>query len=109
MAQEGGAHLLELLRTSRTPAILRLEGDIDLAASGQLNEALGEAIAAGVTTIDLSGVTFMDSTGLHAILSAARSLNGQGPLVLERPSRSVARLLGIALPGALPGIVIRAG
>ena len=98
---------MELLRTTRTAGALRLEGDLDLRVADRLSEALREAIASGITVVDLSADTFVDSTGLHAFVSAARSSNGQGPLVLERPSRSVARLLGIALPGAMPGIVIR--
>lgn len=98
---------MQLLRTTRTADALHLEGEIDLAVADQLSEALREAMASGVAVVDLSAVTFIDSTGLHAIVSAARSLNGQGPLVLTRPSRSVARLLGIALPGAMPGVVIR--
>ena len=98
---------MQLLRTTQTAGALRLEGEIDLAAERQLSEALREAIGSGIKVVDLSAVTFIDSTGLRTILSAAQSLNGQGPLVLERPSRSVARLLGIALPGAMPGIVIR--
>ena len=98
---------MALLRTTRTPGALRLEGEIDLAVADQLSGVLDEAIASGITVVDLSAVTFIDSTGLHAIVNAARSLNGQGPLVLERPSRRVARLLGITLPGGMPGIVIR--
>ena len=96
-----------LLRIEGTTDALRLQGEIDLASVDQVTEALRDAIDAGITTVDLSAVTFIDSTGLKTLLNAAASLNGQGPLVLLRPSRSVSRLLGIALPGATPGIVIR--
>ncbi|HYF10994.1 MAG TPA: STAS domain-containing protein [Actinomycetota bacterium] len=80
---------------------------MDLVTIGILRDALDDAIGSGVTTIDLSGVDFMDSTGVHALVTTASSLDGQGPLVLLRPSRSIARLLDIALPGATPGLVIR--
>jgi anti-anti-sigma factor len=98
---------MTLLHTTLTAGRLELEGEIDLVTIGILRDALDDAIGSGVTTIDLSGVDFMDSTGVHALVATASSLNGQGPLVLLRPSRSIARLLDIALPGAMPGLVIR--
>jgi anti-sigma B factor antagonist len=98
---------MTLLHTTLTAGRLELEGEIDLVTIGILRDALDDAIGSGVTTIDLSGVDFMDSTGVHALVATASSLNGQGPLVLLRPSRSIARLLDIALPGAIPGLVIR--
>lgn len=47
-------------------------GEIDIATVGQLKRELGELVEAGFTrvVIDLRAVTFMDSTGLHAVLSA---------------------------------------
>jgi anti-sigma B factor antagonist len=52
--------------------IVALGGEIDLAIAAPLREALTSAI--GETRqrviIDLAGVTFIDSTGLHAILDA---------------------------------------
>jgi anti-anti-sigma factor len=98
---------MELLRITRTDDALRLEGEIDIGVVDELSDALRDSIASGITTVDLSGVSFMDSSGLHVLVSA-KPLNGQGPLVLLHPSRSVARLLDIALPGSVPGVVIHA-
>lgn len=98
---------MQLLRINATPEALRLEGEIDLAAADQLAEALRASIASGTTSVDLSDVTFIDSSGLHVLVSAAVALDGQGPLVLLRPSKSVKRLLNIALPGGIPTLAVR--
>jgi anti-sigma B factor antagonist len=56
-------------------ARVNLSGELDLATAPQLQHALTEA-AAGRTALilDLSELTFMDSTGLHLILSARARL-----------------------------------
>lgn len=45
-------------------------GEIDLATVGLLRERIGELLSAGFSrlTLDLQGVTFMDSTGLRLVL-----------------------------------------
>ena len=97
---------MALLQITRTDDAIRLEGEIDMSAQVELPRALEEAIASGTTVVDLSAVTFMDSTGLRAFLVTAGSLNGNGPLVLRQPSSAVRRLLDIALPTGAPGLVI---
>ena len=96
-----------LLRIEGTTEALRLEGEIDLAVADQLAEALSTSIAGGTTAVDVSGVTFIDSTGLKVLLSAANALDGQGPLVLLRPSSAVRRVLDIALLGGVPTLTVR--
>lgn len=98
---------MALHRITATPEALRLEGEIDLAAADRLADALRAAIESGTTVVDLSGVTFLDSTGLHVLLSAGAALNGNGPLVLVRPCPAVRRLLDIALPGGVPALAVR--
>ena len=98
---------MALHRISPTAEVLRLEGEIDLAAADQLAEALRTSIESGITSVDVSGVTFIDSSGLRVLLSAANAMNGQGPLVLLRPSERVQRLLDLAIPGGAPGLVVR--
>jgi anti-sigma B factor antagonist len=45
-------------------------GEIDLVTVGPLRERIGELLSAGFSrlTLDLQGVTFMDSTGLRLVL-----------------------------------------
>jgi len=52
--------------------IVRALGELDLASSSRFEEELERALAAEVSTVvvDLGMVTFIDSTGLRALLSA---------------------------------------
>jgi anti-sigma B factor antagonist len=52
---------------------LLLDGDLDISSGAELNAIIGRLCEKGVErlTIDLSNLGFMDSTGLHAIISAS--------------------------------------
>ena len=99
---------LEISRSDQPGwAILNPKGEIDLATVGKLEEAL----AASMTTedidiaVDLSGVTFMDSTGLRALLSANQQLAVNGHrLALIVAGGPVDRLLEISGVGQTLGI-----
>lgn len=54
-------------------AVLAVSGEIDMASAQDFENALAEAMAHGERTalvVDLSGVTFIDSTGLNALVRA---------------------------------------
>jgi anti-anti-sigma factor len=73
--------------------VIWLRGEHDLSTVDMLSEALASATTD--VTIDLSGVDFMDSTTLMAILRAASS-DAQGKAAtLRNPSPSARRLLDI--------------
>ena len=79
-------------------------GELDLATSARLRTALADVIDAGhiVVELDLDGVTFIDSSGLHVLTWAhAQTRRIGGRLTLDRPSRSVTRLLRITQTEAL--------
>jgi anti-anti-sigma factor len=62
--------------------VIAVSGELDLVTEPQLEAALANAVGRPVT-IDLSELAFMDSTGLRALLSAAREyadLQLRGPL-----------------------------
>jgi anti-anti-sigma factor len=74
---------------------LELFGELDLATAATLEDELKSAEASGAQAIvlDLSGLTFMDSTGLRTILDADRRLRRIGRrLCLVRGPRSVDRV-----------------
>ena len=80
-------------------AILSPSGEIDLATVGQLEDALAASIGNGDTdvAVDLTGVTFMDSTGLRALLAANQNLSESGHrLALIVAGGPVDRLLDIS-------------
>jgi anti-anti-sigma factor len=90
--------LLQVLRTNDSRSV-RLVGELDASNAEALLEDLGKDIAEGGTiTLDLSGLSFVDSMGLRTFLRVAAALTGSGRLVLHAPQRSVARtfeLVGI--------------
>jgi anti-sigma B factor antagonist len=76
--------------------LIRVRGEVDISTVGVLQEPLAEARNAGATTlVDLSGVGFMDSSGLHLMLNAALDAEQDGWSLSFVPSRQVLRLLEV--------------
>jgi anti-anti-sigma factor len=70
-------------------AKLRLTGELDIASLPRLQAAVDDALAAGARRlqIDLSQLTFVDSSGLrHFILLASRAAEEGWSLSLVRPT-----------------------
>ena len=74
---------------------LKLVGELDVATTPELSRALLDLSPHAISTLDLSELTFVDSSGVHAILALAKSVNGNGPLVLLNPTEAVSRVLEI--------------
>jgi anti-anti-sigma factor len=66
---------------------VRPEGEVDLFTAGQLAEAANAAMGNGAArlVIDLSGVTFIDSTGLRTVLEVHRAARRRGLDLVLRP------------------------
>jgi anti-anti-sigma factor len=79
---------VELLVVDGRPTI---RGDCDLAAAAAI-EAFLDSFDHAPVDVDLSGVTFLDSSGLRALLNARRRNAG---LRVVDPSESVTRVLDI--------------
>jgi stage II sporulation protein AA (anti-sigma F factor antagonist) len=76
--------------------VLAVSGQIDVTNSDQLRDLLDSEVAQLPRhfIIDLSGLRFMDSSGLHAILRANRALGRHGGILsLLAPQEAVARML----------------
>jgi anti-anti-sigma factor len=76
-----------------------LEGDIDLATVASAREILSNALAASPGTtllIDMSRVTFLDSTGMGMLVSARhQAIEAAGDLRVMHPARGVQRVLEV--------------
>ena len=75
---------------------ISLSGEMDLATVERLDDALGPAVTeGGSVTLDVSEVTFMDSSALHSILKASQSLGDRGCVVVHgvNPERHDAKAL----------------
>jgi anti-anti-sigma factor len=87
----------------------RLVGELDMATCDGLMELLRSAAAGHhPVVLDFSGVSFMDSSGLRAILEGAGLPNESGPVVILNPSPQVRRVLEISIPDGVPGLEVRA-
>lgn len=77
--------------------VVSLSGELDVATSAELSEALIQLIDGGSTdlVIDLERLAFIDSTGLSAILKAKKKLEGKGRIVLREPTPMVRQVLEI--------------
>ena len=76
--------------------LVELTGEADVTNSDALREVLDAEVAKQPRTmiIDLSGLRFMDSSALHALLRVNRSLDRQGGvLALVSPQPAVAKIL----------------
>jgi anti-anti-sigma factor len=74
---------------------VRVRGELDLSTSPALGETLGREITDGKSVVlDLSGVTFIDSTGLNALIRALQlcETNGGGLSVCRDLSAQVSRV-----------------
>jgi anti-anti-sigma factor len=76
----------------RSPAVVLLTGELDLAGVPRLHSAL--AGLDGDVQLDCSGLEFIDAAGLGAFLKAREACSARGrKLVLVNPSAAVDRLL----------------
>jgi anti-sigma B factor antagonist len=58
--------------------LVAVSGELDLDTMGELNEALSVANGMATTVVDLRGLTFIDSSGVSGLLSAARRARDVG-------------------------------
>ncbi len=88
----------------------RLVGEIDMGVSAELVEHVRPAVEAdGDITLDLSGLGFIDSSGIHAIFQIAEGLGEERSLILRGARGEVARVLELVGAHRIPGVEILAG
>jgi anti-anti-sigma factor len=75
---------------------LALSEEIDMATSEAVRSMLQPYIEIGGPVIlDLSAVSFMDSTGIHVLMDAAEALGDRGCIIVHGIHGSVAQLFEI--------------
>ena len=96
------------LNVTQTDGGYRLEGELDMATAGELSALLqGTGNGRDPILLDFAGITFMDSSGLRALLEAADVQGGGVPLVILHPAPQVQRVLDISIPDGMPGLEVR--
>jgi anti-sigma B factor antagonist len=83
---------------SDASADIVVHGEVDIHSCGQVERALTDLADDGVATVtlDLANVSFIDSSGLRALVVGHKALQDRGGrLVVAIPSASTARLLEV--------------
>lgn len=77
--------------------LIRLEGELDMATAAKVRHLLNVALDARASTValDLTQLTFLDSTGVHVLMSARRRAAAQGSsFVVRSPLALFSRFSG---------------
>lgn len=79
------------------PVVIRASGELDIATVGLLQTCLENAARdGGPVEVDMTEVTFMDSSGLRALIIEREAADGAGRGFVVIPSEAVRRLITIA-------------
>jgi anti-sigma B factor antagonist len=74
--------------------VIFLSGEIDLATAQALASALSPWVrAGGPVVVEFSAVSFMDSTGLHVLIGAAKALGDRGCIIIHGAHGATSTLL----------------
>ena len=78
---------------------IKVEGEVDLSSSPELRTAILKAMpkGKGMVAVDLSGVPYMDSSGVATLVEGLKSVGKQGAdFVLVSPSAAVMKVLQLS-------------
>lgn len=97
MAGDGGFAVEST--TEGDAVIISVRGDVDLATAPALRAECERAVerTPEIVRLDLSGLTFLDSSGISVLVKTHQELEGQGgTLVLHRVDDRTRRILDVA-------------
>jgi anti-anti-sigma factor len=87
-----------IVSRSGTSAAVAVHGEIDLANAAELRACLTDCLDNGSTdiTVDMQGLTFIDSSGLAVLAHVAELAESRGGrLTLQKPAPNVYKVLDI--------------
>lgn len=82
----------------RDALLIKVAGEVDVSNASELRDAIDAKLpeVAGELVVDISDVPYIDSTGIGVLVGAAHRASDAGAsLVVARPQRNVARVLGL--------------
>jgi anti-sigma B factor antagonist len=84
-------------RTCNGQLVVRLRGELDVAAAAKVAAALVQVVVlARQVVVDLEGLEFMDSSGLAALVRARKhARQAGGDLLLAAPQQQILRVLDL--------------
>ncbi|MDR2201814.1 MAG: anti-sigma factor antagonist [Clostridiales bacterium] len=87
-------------KTVNSALYISLSGELDENAAAyarEFLEALFERSAAKKVVMDLSSLTFMDSTGIGVLIGRFKKLKGRGiPVMIANPSKTADKILTLS-------------
>jgi anti-sigma B factor antagonist len=89
----------EILPIGDTVAAIRGAGRLNMVSAAALRETVNEALSAGRThiVVDFSGIVFVDSSGLGALIGCLKSARqAGGDLRIAQPSAQVTMVLQLS-------------
>ena len=87
--------------------VIAFSGEIDMATAEGVSSALRPLVeAGGPVTVDLSHVTFMDSSGIHALWEAARGLGDRGCIIIHGARKQIEKVFELTMLDSVPNIHI---
>jgi anti-anti-sigma factor len=99
---DGSPFIVEYLGDRR----FSLAGELDMASTAAVDEAMAKADGPGDVVFDMSELTFIDSSGVLALSKAAERVE-DGSLILRQPTPAVRRVLDlVGLTQAALGIAV---
>lgn len=104
MDRANGDLLLVEVQPIRDGAVMvKLKGEVDISSAHLLTNQFSDLASNTHTSVvvDATEVTFMDSTGLHALVEGKRALHDNGTRIFLVPSRQVRRVLELVFPDPL--------
>jgi anti-sigma B factor antagonist len=92
------------IHSDRERIVIRMNGEFDIGVAGEVAAAVEELLDAGVgyVVMDLRELNFMDSAGVHMLISATQSAERRHSAVsLIRGPRNVQRVLELTAADSL--------
>lgn len=89
--------------TDQGNAVVSVTGEVDVSNAAELRAALDACLSESPAevVVDLSGVPYIDSTGIGVLVGAAhRAAEAGARITVARPQRNVLRVLGLLGVGA---------
>jgi anti-sigma B factor antagonist len=89
------------------PALVVLSGEMDIVSTAAFADAMSELESSSPdrVVIDIAGLTFIDSSGINALVQAARAIEARGGrAVLASPAPHVQRVFEITRVGDVVAI-----
>lgn len=100
MAKEGkspqgeGAPSLSIAESSGTRRI-KVEGELDMLGSIALRDAIAARTDPEAVVVDTTGLTFIDTHGIHVLVAARRDLQHRFTLIAGDRTRHLLRIMGL--------------